>query len=237
LAALQNEFNNLNIQVNDGFQQLQGDIDTRAHRDELKDLESRFMDQMNDLVKVMTKKFADKAQNKKEHADMERQIRNLYDIIMAKGGNSTEQEAMFSTKPFAGLSCASCEKDLVNMYGKKVEYMPWGKMPFRDPSERIARVGQGFSKMLSMLKPDSLSRYEQSKAQSNFQNGGGNAGGIPPLNDQQQYNPNEMAQDIRKTHSRFPNSKSQMHVGEARRPGSSGAGADRHMARRPGRGK
>jgi hypothetical protein len=38
--------------------------------------------------------------------------------------------------------------------------MPWGKLPFRDPSERIARVGQGFSKMLSMINPDQLSRYD-----------------------------------------------------------------------------
>ena len=45
---------------------------------------------------------------------------------------------MFSKK---GFSCASCEKDLTNLYGKKVEFMPWGKMPLRDPSERIARVG------------------------------------------------------------------------------------------------
>jgi len=63
---------------------------------------------------------------------------------------------MLTKKPFAGLACASCEKDMVDMYGKRVQYMPWGKMPFRDPTERIARVGQGFSKMLSMLKPDSI---------------------------------------------------------------------------------
>jgi len=43
--------------------------------------------------------------------------------------------------------------------------MPWGKMPFRDPSERLARVGQGFSHMLSSVNVDSvgLSRYESSK--------------------------------------------------------------------------
>jgi hypothetical protein len=46
------------------------------------------------------------------------------------------------------------------MYGKKVDYLPWGKLPFRDPSERIARVGQGFSKMLSMINPDQMSKYE-----------------------------------------------------------------------------
>ena len=48
---------------------------------------------------------------------------------------------MFSKKPLKGLSCASCEKGLENMYGKRVEFMAWNKLPFRDPAERIARVG------------------------------------------------------------------------------------------------
>ena len=42
---------------------------------------------------------------------MERQIRNLYDIIMSKGGRENEEDAMLTKKPFAGLSCASCEKN------------------------------------------------------------------------------------------------------------------------------
>lgn len=73
---------------------------------------------------------------------------------MSRGGNDSNEEAMFSKRPLGGLSCASCEKDLTNLNGKKVEYMPWGKLPFRDPTERIARVGQGFSKMLSMVDPN-----------------------------------------------------------------------------------
>ncbi len=68
---------------------------------------------------------------------------------------------MFNKKHLCGYSCASCEKDLVNLYGKKVEFMPWSKLPFRDPTERIARVGQGFSKMLSMINPDSLVRVDR----------------------------------------------------------------------------
>lgn len=47
---------------------------------------------------------------------------------------------MFTKKPLGGMSCASCEKDIVNMYGKKADYLAWNKFPFRDPSERIARV-------------------------------------------------------------------------------------------------
>ena len=84
---------------------------------------------------------------------------------------------MFSKKPLGGLSCASCEKGLVDMYGKRVEFMPWNKLPFRDPAERIARVGQGFSKMLSMINPDQLSRYDQNGSKM-----GGGGHSQPPAN-------------------------------------------------------
>lgn len=89
---------------------------------------------------------------------------------MSKGGHGeNEEDAMFSKKPLGGMSCASCEKGLVDMYGKRVEFMPWNKLPFRDPAERIARVGQGFSKMLSMINPDHLSRYEQNSKMQHVQ--------------------------------------------------------------------
>lgn len=72
----------------------------------------------------------------------------------------SEEDAMFTRKPLQGLTCASCEKDVFNIYGKKADYIPWGKLPYREPSERIARVGKGFSKMLSLVNPDLISRYE-----------------------------------------------------------------------------
>jgi hypothetical protein len=62
---------------------------------------------------------------------------------------------MFTKKPLTGLSCASCEKNITNLYGQgAVDHTTWNRMPVRDPADRIARVGQGFSKMLSMMKPD-----------------------------------------------------------------------------------
>jgi hypothetical protein len=51
-----------------------------------------------------------------------------------------EDEAMFTRRPLGGMSCASCEKDITGVYGKKADYVPWGRLPSRDPSERIARV-------------------------------------------------------------------------------------------------
>ena len=96
------------------------------------------MMRLNDIVAALTKQFADKAETKKALKLLERQVKNLYDLFMSKGNGNNEDEAMFMKK---GYDCASCEKGLINLYGKKVEFMPWSKLPFRDPSERIARVG------------------------------------------------------------------------------------------------
>ena len=79
---------------------------------------------------------------------------------MNRQQGNDENDAMFSKKPLGGMSCASCEKDLINLSGKKVEFMPWSKMPYRDPADRISRVGQGFSKLLSMINPEQVHRYE-----------------------------------------------------------------------------
>ena len=77
---------------------------------------------------------------------------------MSKTGK--EEDAMFTRKPLGGLSCASCEKGLTDMYGKKVGYMPWNRLPFRDPQERISKVGKGFYKMTSIAGNETISRYD-----------------------------------------------------------------------------
>lgn len=137
------------------MKEMQDNLNQKADAAALNELEKLLQDRLNEIVKALTKQFADKAETKKALKLHERQLKNLYSLMMSKGGHGeNEEDAMFSKKPLGGLSCASCEKDLVNMMGKKVEFMPWNKLPFRDPAERIARVGQGFSKMLSMINPD-----------------------------------------------------------------------------------
>ena len=80
---------------------------------------------------------------------------------------------MFTKKPLGGMSCASCERNLINVSGQIADYQPWKKLPYRENNERISKVNQaliifqygpGFSKILSMLKPDNsieISRVEQ----------------------------------------------------------------------------
>ena len=52
-----------------------------------------------------------------------------------------EDDAMFTKKHLGPVSCASCEKDLVNLSGMPADFHNYKKLPFRDPTERIARYG------------------------------------------------------------------------------------------------
>lgn len=84
------------------------------------------MDRLNDMLGGL--KFADKAETKKSIKALERQLKNLYDLVKSGRGKSVgqDEDAMFNRKHICGYACASCEKDLTNLYGKKVQYMPWG---------------------------------------------------------------------------------------------------------------
>ena len=82
---------------------------------------------MSDIVKALTKQFADKADTRKALKIHEKQFQNLYNLIMSKNGGENEEDAMFSKKPLGGLSCASCEKGLIDMHGKRVEFMDLGQ--------------------------------------------------------------------------------------------------------------
>lgn len=68
------------------------------------------------------------------------------------GNKNNEEDAMFSKRHLGPQACASCEKNLINMYGQQVDYYAWKRLPFRDPNERIAKYGKGFSKMLSDVR-------------------------------------------------------------------------------------
>ena len=155
---LEDALNHLRNEFAKWMKEMQDSLNQKA---DFAQMDKALQDRLSDIVKALTKQFADKADTRKALKIHEKQFQNLYNLIMSKGGHENEEDAMFSKKPLGGLSCASCEKGLVDMHGKRVEFMPWNKLPFRDPSERIARVGQGFSKMLSMINPDQLSRYEQ----------------------------------------------------------------------------
>lgn len=64
-----------------------------------------------------------------------------------------EEDGMLSKRHLGPNACASCNKKLDNLQGIQVDFSPYKKMPVRDHSERIAKYGAGFSRMLSTLPP------------------------------------------------------------------------------------
>ena len=140
-------------------------MNEKADFNRLAELEKLLMDKLNDVVHGLTKQLADKAETKKNLKMLEKQLKNLLDVFMQKQSNPDEDNAMFSKKPLGGFSCASCEKNIVNLQQKPPEFYNWNRFPVRDPSERIARVGQGFSRMLSSMKPENFKGGQSVKQQ------------------------------------------------------------------------
>jgi len=83
---------------------------------------------------------------------LEKQIRNVNAIAVELRDKEPEADrGMFSKKAMA--NCASCDKDINNLLTGPGDHQNWNRLPFREPNERIARYGQGFSKILSTMKP------------------------------------------------------------------------------------
>lgn len=102
----------------------------------------------------MPKRFAEKSETKRALQSLESRIHSLLEV---SGGLRDGEDAMIARKPLGGWSCLSCEKALEKLKGRMAGYQPWNKMPRRDPADRIARVGPGFSKMLATFQPELLS--------------------------------------------------------------------------------
>lgn len=110
LEALRNEFARW-------LKEMQDSLNSKADLSALSDLEKLLMDRMNEIVKALTKQLADKNDTKKALKILEKQLKNLYELFMQRGGHThdNEDDAMFTKKPLGGMSCASCEKDIINL--------------------------------------------------------------------------------------------------------------------------
>lgn len=95
--------------------------------------------------------FASKDDTARKLNMLSKKIRDIFELISKQG--SAEEDGMLTKKHLGPVNCASCDKNLVNICGNPVDFSPHKKMPYRETSERIARYGQGFSKMLSTIQP------------------------------------------------------------------------------------
>lgn len=73
-------------------------------------------------------------------------IKALQNAGLSQGAD----EAMFTKKAVGPVDCASCDRGIVNLSAMRADHNTWNKLPFREPNERIAKYGQGFSRFLQM---------------------------------------------------------------------------------------
>lgn len=155
IDALRKDLDSLKGDSKKFFAKIELALGDKVDRDELKKLEAMLLEKLRNLEVMFADRFADKKHTKSWLQKIEFQLSKLFEFVTQKREGD---DALLSRKPLGGWSCASCEKGLEQLLGKKAAHTPWSRMPYRDPQDRIARVGPGFSRMLSTVQPDLMSQ-------------------------------------------------------------------------------
>ena len=134
------------------LKELEESISRKASLEDLKALEELLKQRLKELAEEFMRKFAEKIETKRALKFLEKTIRETETFKAIPEGD----DAMLAKKPLGGWSCASCQKDLEKLMGRAAPYQPWNRMPYRDPADRIAKAGPGFSRMLASIQPESF---------------------------------------------------------------------------------
>jgi hypothetical protein len=132
-------------------------LNTKANLSDLEDLKNFILAKLEELALACNKKFADRNETANNLKYLEDQIRKLFELL-STSKKDTINEAdnwLLAKKPISGYSCAACESVIGNLRDDANKFIPWNKLPLRDPGDKLYRMGNGFSKMLQMLNFDS----------------------------------------------------------------------------------
>jgi archaellum component FlaC len=96
---LANELDNLRNEFSKWLKDIQDQLNNKADLNQLGELERSLMERFDNIVKGLVKQLADKNDTKKALKLLERQLKNLYDLFVSRGGaGDNEDEAMFTKK-------------------------------------------------------------------------------------------------------------------------------------------
>jgi predicted RNase H-like nuclease (RuvC/YqgF family) len=129
---------NNKVNVQDHYQ----DLRKKADINDLKALEASLI-RLNELINDLQNQFADRGENDKAHKLLQKNLKNLYDLFMSMKGEGSVDDPMFTTK---AVNCASCAKGVQNLNGFRADHVTWQNFPFKEPSGRMQKLGQGYSK-------------------------------------------------------------------------------------------
>ena len=165
ISKIWDEINRINGLIN----QISEALNNKADIDDLNELRDFILGKIDDLINDFNKKFADQNETNKRLKNLEDQIKKIYALIKSKHEIHEADTWLLAKKPMTGFSCAACESYIGDLRNAKYKFIPWNKLPVRDPGEKLYRMGNGFSRMLNMLNFDSngnvnLNQYIESNS-------------------------------------------------------------------------
>ena len=139
------ELENLKKLIDEIFEILKN----KANLSDLNELRDFLLSKIDELAIACNKKFADKNETARNLHYLEQQIKKILSLLLNKDDKG--ENWLLAKKPL-GYFCASCEANLD--LKDNTQYVPWNRLPLRNPNEKLYRIGNGFSKMLQMLNFD-----------------------------------------------------------------------------------
>jgi len=140
------ELENLKRLIDEIFELLKN----KANLSDLNELRDFLLSKIDELAIACNKKFADKNETARNLHYLEQQIKKILSLLLNKDDKADNW--LLAKKPLNGYFCASCEANLD--LKDNTQYVPWNRLPLRNPNEKLYRIGNGFSKMLQMLNFD-----------------------------------------------------------------------------------
>eukprot|EP00347_Sterkiella_histriomuscorum_P013450 403364665 len=156
ITILQNEIKKILKSMEHEAQVIDTKLQEKIDYSNLPKIEEKILMECDKLQQKVLKRVAEKQELQAVVKHFDKLIKNLHTYIKNKFSMVEENDdAILSKKPLGGFSCVSCDKQIKNLsLLANGDYNTWNKLPNREP---IARLGQGFSKILSMIKPGAMS--------------------------------------------------------------------------------
>ena len=129
-------------------------LKTKSNLSDLEELKNMLQGKIDELALGCLKKFADKNETTNNFKYLEDQLRKILEMLSKKDSLNEADNWLIAKKPINGYSCAACESNIPDLRDDSHKFIPWNKMPLRDPGDKLYRMGNGFSKMLQMLNFD-----------------------------------------------------------------------------------
>ena len=129
-------------------------LNQKANLSDLEDLKNYLLQKFDEFAIACNKKFADKNDTTNNFKYLEDQIKKILELLSKKDTTNEADNWLLAKKPINGYSCAACESYIGDLRDDAYKFIPWNKMPLRDPGDTLYRKGNGFSKMLQMLNFD-----------------------------------------------------------------------------------